>query len=70
MLLKIIFFLTGFTLMVIGLTYICIYLNLLTIGYNFFSYVNFIIERIECWYFLIGIILILCSIFLIGRKSK
>ena len=59
---KIMFFLFGFGLTVIGLVYIILYLNLLTIGYNFKEYVNFIIERIECWYSIIGIIIMLISI--------
>ena len=38
---RIFFFLTGFALMVIGFVFIILYLNLLTIGYNFLQYVNF-----------------------------
>lgn len=55
-------FLIGFGLTVIGLIYIISYLNLLTIGYNFLYYVNFIIRRIECLYAPIGLILIFISI--------
>ena len=47
-------FLVGFGLALIGLLYIVTYLNLLTIGYNFFEYVKFIISRIECWNLVIG----------------
>ena len=54
-------FLTGFGLSLIGLLYIITYLNLLTIGYNFFEYVKFIISRIECWYVVLGFILIYLS---------
>ena len=46
--------LVGFGLALIGLLYIVTYLNLLTIGYNFFEYVKFIISRIECWNLVIG----------------
>lgn len=59
---KIFLFLFGFGLTVIGFVYIISYLNLLTLGYNFLYYVNFIIRRIECLYAPIGIILILISI--------
>lgn len=54
-------FLTGFGLSLIGLLYIITYLNLLTIGYNFFEYVKFIISRIECWNVVLGFILIYLS---------
>lgn len=59
---KIFLFLLGFGLTVIGFIYIISYLNLLTIGYNFLYYVNFIIRRIECLYSVIGLILIFISI--------
>ena len=45
--LRILLFLFGFGLTVMGLMYIIFYLNLLIIVYNFFEYVNFIIRRIE-----------------------
>lgn len=61
---RIFLFLLGFGLTVIGSVYIISYLNLLTIGYNFMYYVNFIIRRIECLYAPIGLILILISIYL------
>lgn len=69
MLLRIIIFLLGFALTLIGFIYIFIYLNLLTIGYNFSTYVKFISGRIECWYFFIGLVLILSSIFMLRRKE-
>jgi len=67
MFLRIIFFLIGILLLVIGLTSIVLYFNLLTIGYSFFDYVNFIIRRIECISLLIGLIIIYLTIF-IGEK--
>ena len=66
---RVFFFLLGFGLTVIGFVYIISYLNLLTIGYNFAEYGNFIIRRIECLYAIIGIILIMLSIFL-PRRNK
>lgn len=50
-------FLFGFGISVISISYILIYLNLLTIGYNFLEYVNFIIRRIECMNLFLGILL-------------
>ena len=68
MLARIFFFLIGFGFTVVGNVYIISYLNLLTIGYNFFDYVNFIIRRIECLYSIIGIIIIIISILWPGGK--
>lgn len=56
---RVFFFLIGFGLTVIGCIYIISYMNLMTIGYNFNEYVNFIIRRIECLYAVIGLILII-----------
>ena len=67
MFLRIIFFLFGFGLTTIGSVYIICYLNLLTIGYNFIDFVNFIIRRIECLNFIFGIIIMLLSINLGGK---
>jgi hypothetical protein len=58
---KIFLFLVGFGFMLIGSLYIIAYLNLLTIGYNFLEYVKFITSRIECWNFVLGVILIFIS---------
>ena len=66
MLARIFIFLLGYALTIIGLVYVISYLNLLSIGYNFFEYVNFIFRRIECLYTIIGFILILLSIYLPG----
>ena len=64
MLVRVFFFLLGFGFTLIGFLYIITYLNLLTIGYNFSYYVNFIIRRIECWYSVIGLLILILSIFL------
>lgn len=69
MLTRIFIFLLGFGLTVVGCVYIISYLNLLTIGYNFNEYVNFIIRRIECLNAFLGIILILLSIYTPGGKK-
>ena len=69
MLLRIFLFLIGFGLTVVGFVYIISYLNLLTIGYNFLEYVNFICRRIECWYAIIGMIIMLVSTLQTGGKK-
>lgn len=61
---RVLLFLVGFGLAVIGWVYIISYLNLLTIGYNFNDYVNFIIRRLECWYAVLGLVLIFLTIYL------
>lgn len=63
-------FLFGFGLTIIGSTYLIAYLNLMSLGYNFLDYVNFIIRRYECWYFLIGVILISVSFYIGGKKNE
>lgn len=65
---KIFIFLLGFGLTIIGFSYIIIYLNLISLGYNFFDYVNFISRRVECINALIGIILMLIA--LIRKDDK
>lgn len=69
MLVRIFFFLIGFGLTVIGCVFSISYLNLLTIGYNFLEYVNFISRRIECLYAVIGMILILLTIYIPGGNK-
>lgn len=66
---RLFFLLIGFGLTVIGFVYIISYLNLLTIGYNFFEYVNFIIRRIECLYAVLGIGIIIAVISWPGGKK-
>jgi len=56
------FFLFGFGLTLIGSLYIIMYLNLITIGYNFLEYVNFIIRRFECWYLFAGVLIMFLSL--------
>ena len=66
---RLFFFLIGFGLTIIGIIYIILYLNLLTIGYKFSEYVNFIIRRIECWYSILGIVIMLISIYKGGKHE-
>ena len=63
-------FLLGFGLTVIGFSYMIIYLNLFSLGYNFLEYVKFISRRIECLNAVIGIILMLIILFTKGGKNE
>lgn len=64
---RIFFFLIGFGLTVIGLVFVISYLNLMSIGYNFYDYVKFISRQIECLYSVIGLIIMSLSI---PRRKK
>ena len=59
---RLFFLILGFILTVTGIIYIISYLNLITIGYNFFEYVQFISRHIECLYAPLGIIIILITL--------
>ena len=67
---RILLFLIGFALMVLGLSFIILYLNLLTLGYNLSFYANFIFRRIECYYAPIGFIIVLLSLTIKGDKKN
>jgi len=65
---RIFFFLFGFGLMTIGFVYIILYLNILSLGYNFSYYVNFISRRVECYFTIIGFIILNLSVYIKGDK--
>lgn len=65
---RIILFLIGFLLSIIGSIYIIVYLSYLSIGYSFTDYLKFIVSKIECLSMLVGIIFINISIFMKGEK--
>ena len=65
---RVFFFLMGFGLAVIGYSFIILYLNLTTMGYNFINYVNFISRRIECYYSVIGVIIMILSLTIKGDR--
>ena len=67
---RVFFFLLGFGFAVIGFSFIILYLNLTTMGYNFVNYVNFIIRRVECYYSIIGVIMMILSITIKGDKKN
>ena len=60
----------GFGLTTIGSVYIICYLNLFSIGYNFFEYVNFIIRRFECLSAFLGIGIMIISMIIGGKNEK
>lgn len=64
MLFRMVCFLTGFGLTVIGSVYIICYINLISIGYNFYEYVNLISSKIECLFMPIGIIIMIICIYI------
>ncbi len=66
---RIFFFLFGFGLMTIGFIYLILYLNLLNIGYNFSYYVKFISSRIECYFTILGFIILNLSMYIKGDKK-
>ena len=67
---RVFFFLLGFGFTVIGFSFIILYLNLTTMGYNFVNYVNFISRRIECCYSIIGLVIMMLSIWIKGDKKN
>lgn len=67
---RIFVFLIGFGLTVIGCVYSISYLNLLTLGYSFLEYVQFIMKRFECLYTIIGIIIIMLDLYIPGGKNE
>lgn len=59
---RILLYIIGIIFTSIGLFFMIIYLNLLTIGYSFFDFVKFISRRLETWLFVIGILFIAVSL--------
>ena len=65
---KLLFYFIGIYLVSIGMVYLIINLNLLTMGYSFIEYVKFIISNIYFYYILVGILLIYMSVLRKGKK--
>ena len=51
----------GILLTGLGLFFILMYLNLLSMGYSFGKFVKFISRTFECYFFVIGIIIIIIN---------
>lgn len=56
--LKVFIFLLAFGITVMGFTYIIMYLNLLSMGYDLKEYLSFISTKVECIMGFIGFIVI------------
>lgn len=67
---RIFFFLLGFGFSVIGMMYMILYLNLLTIGYNISQYIKYILSRSECILGLIGLLIVTITIFYKGGNKN
>ncbi len=64
------FFLLGFGFMVIGFTYIITYMNLMSMGYDFFHYLKFIFGKVECQFAFIGFLIVSIIIFTKGNEEN
>lgn len=47
---------------VIGLSYMIIYLNYLSLGFTIFEYFNYILSKIECLIFIPGYLIVITTI--------
>lgn len=66
---RVFFFLFGFGFSIVGFSFLILYLNILSIGYNFLEYVNFIIRRPECYFSLFGFVIMTLSILIKGDEK-
>lgn len=60
---KYIFFLLALILISLAITFQILYLNLLSLGYNFGEYLLFVVKRIECLLFIPGVLLLLWNFY-------
>ena len=63
---KYFFYLLGILLISIGLLYVVSALNLFVIGYNFFDFIHFMIRKIYFWFLIIGLFLIIVTLWIGG----
>ena len=61
------FFLVGFGLSISGGISIILYLNFIPAGLEFIDYVYFIRNKIECYFFLLGILIMSISMHKLSR---
>lgn len=66
---RILMFLFGFGLTVISLSYVILYLNLLSLGYNFMDYVKFISKRVECLNVFVGVLIMVLTLINGGKDE-
>ena len=69
MITRVFLFLLGFVFMVIGFSYMVIYFNLLTFGFTITDYFFYIAKRIECYFSLIGFLLVM-GVLSLERRDK
>ncbi|MDT8859641.1 hypothetical protein N0O92_05290 [Alkalihalobacillus sp. MEB130] len=67
---RLFFVLVGFSFAVIGGVSILAYLNLLTAGYNSSMYFMFLLRRVEFYFFIIGVIIIITSMIYPTKRKK
>ena len=67
---RIFFFLFGFGLMIFSFSYLIMCLNVVSIGYNFNFYVNFICSKFESYLWIIGFIIIILTFIIKGDMKK
>lgn len=60
-------FFIGFILMIVGCTFSILYFNLFVFGYSLGEYLLFLLQRWECYFFVLGLFLIIISFI---RKEK
>ena len=65
---RIFFFLFGMCLMIYSFSYLIMCLNVISIGYNFFDYVNFISSKFSTYLWIIGLFIIICTFIRRGDK--
>ncbi|MDQ0174645.1 hypothetical protein [Bacillus chungangensis] len=70
MILRAFLLLTGFGFSVVGGVHIISYLNLMAAGKTFQEYVQFILYRIECQLFLVGLVFMLIAIFSSSKNQR
>ncbi len=66
MLIRALIFIIGFILCSLSFAFIIFYLNIISLGYSFLDFVNFIIRKWELYLLFIGIILMVLAF----RKDK
>lgn len=70
MIIKIFLFILGIIITSLSSMFIIMYANLLTMGYTISEYLFFILRRLECLIIIIGIILIIISLYKRKEKNK
>lgn len=70
MITKIMIMLVAALFMIIGLTYMIIYINLFTFGYTIKEYLSFIFKQPECWLYVIGLLTEIIIVYTWKGKRK